>query len=580
MTALNPSSPIGVLRQGLVQGYMELSNDMIQVYSQALVVANAMTAKRDHVKVDLMTRLDYDIVQKIVGYLWEDIVDTPAFLYVSRSWRKTILQATSYLVHNITTLDSFGYINGEVTALASHVRKIVYIPEDQEKGAELCQVLVDHGSRNLHYLHVELNPFPGCGSFGAMTLTDAMRKPEYGYKYSINEVMALCPNLWSLKWCGRILKNGIGMQYPQLKALDISFDYADNNDYDDLLGDLVQPFPYLRVLAIDAAPDSQHLDTIDAYCPAVNHIEYCQNPHAFIRWTPSTDPYSARGIRELCIGKAGYEDDLLKVVDLLINVSHTVEQFYFNYSFVDPESDVDPMDLLLSVEFPLLNRIRCAPGDSEFQEMLMAVMSEAQTLQGFALDTIDIFWNDSSLMETIASLHFLVEVDLRFEQEAQDLDALKRYLKYHRDLHTLSSLRLLYIVLWTDACEQELLPLITSLTLLKVLKITVNGSQSALTQMIEWLGAEPNSCLKQLTVASTVYTQLDDPVFLGLNKVHSLEWLNVAFKSISTSGALSLLDCNHLTNIYIPRSGLDSRITPILRCKLPSLVIKDGTEIV
>ena len=156
MTSLNPTSPVGILREGLIQGYIAQSKDMINIYLCALDIASSINVFKqyDGNKADFIMRLPYDIVGKIVDYLWSnnDTEDTPAFLYASESWRKAILQSTPFLAHHVITPKSYSNTHNEMIILASHIRKIV-----THGDTPLNDILGNYDLIRLEFLHVGMD---------------------------------------------------------------------------------------------------------------------------------------------------------------------------------------------------------------------------------------------------------------------------------------------------------------------------------------------------------------------------------------------------------------------------------------
>ncbi|KAI7873686.1 hypothetical protein K492DRAFT_200516 [Lichtheimia hyalospora FSU 10163] len=580
MTTLNPTSPVGILREGLIQGYIAQSKDMINIYLCALSIASSINVSKEYDgnKADFIMRLPYDIVGKIVDYLWSnsDTKDIPAFLYASKSWRKAILQSTPFLVHHVITPESYSNTHNEMITLASHTRKIVTHGE-----TPLNDILGKHDLIHLEFLHAERRAFPGHRRLPhpfpsvRLSLADLQIQAEYGYRCTLDDIMDQCPNLVSLKWRGRVLNSEKTLQYPQLKALDISYDYALPNEYQNELENLLPRLPSLVVLALDTTPNVDHLNLVNRYCPSLKCIKYCQRFNSFIRWPYTWDTAMEPGIQDISIGEGIYEGITQDAMDFVVRTSNTLKSVYYNHAHTSPDAHSEGLVVPHEAIFPHLTHLSGVPQDHISQELFQTLISRAPSLEKIIMLKPYLFWESSDAIEAMLACEHLTTTDVRMEEEEQDIPALQRFLNHHIHLGTQSPLRSLAIAIWTPECEQALLSLLPSLTMLEELYIAVDLPQATVARMIDNMRTSPHLRLKRLIINFSGAGSLTEPIFAGLKHVHCIESLEIKAIRIFTLAALSLLVCDHLENICIPSYGLDPHVLSILRYKFPKLVTDD-----
>ena len=421
------------------------------------------------------------------------------------------------------------------------------------------------GHRKLPY------PFPSV----RLVLAELQAQEEYGSRYTLDDVMDQCPNLVSLKWRGRVLNNGKTLQYPQLKALDISYDYALPNEYQAELESLLPRLPSLVVLALDTTPNVDHLNLINRHCPSLKCIKYSQEVNNFIRWPYVWDTAMEPGIQEISIGEGIYEGDTQDVMDFLVQASNTLKSVYYNPVHTSQDDHGQPLVVPQEAMFPHLIHLSGVPENGVSQELFQILISRAPSLEKIIRLKPYIFWQSSDVIDAMLACEHLTMTDIRMEEEEQDIHALERFLNHHIHLGTRSPLRSLAIAIWTSECEQALLSLLPSLTMLETLHIKVDLPQSTLAKMIDNMNTSPPVRLKRLIITFSGTGGLTEPIFAGLKHMHSIKSLEIKAIRIPTLAALSLLVCDHLEHICIPSYGLNIHVLNILRHKFPKLVTDD-----
>lgn len=435
-------------------------------------------------------------------------------------------------------------------------------------------------------VYLERQAFPGHDQllypcpYTQLSFVELQEQEEYGCRYTLDDVMELCPRLISLKWGGRALKKSsqTNRVYPQLKALDIKYDYAEPSDYSRELENLLPQLPSLVALSINAIPELEHLRIIDQYCPSLKCMKYCQYTSDFVRGWPSIgnddDDLNRPGIQDLWIGEGIHQGRIQDVMNYLLQTSSTLKRLYYHHAHT-PDYDSDqPVHVPPEATFPHLVDLSGVLGEDSSQMLFRTLISRSPCLERITMLEPYIFWDSSDVIDAMLRCEHLVAADIKMADHMQDTATLKQFLRHHLRLGTRSPLRSLAIALWTPDCEQHLLPLVTSLQMLKELDILLDLPEATLTRMvknIKFRASSNRTRLQRLLITFSGAESLSEPHFIGLKDVRSLRYLEIKVIRMSTLTALSLLVCDQLVDIRFPSYRLDSYVITILRHKFPRL---------
>lgn len=393
---------------------------------------------------------------------------------------------------------------------------------------------------------------------------------EYGYRDTLDDVMELCPNLVSLKWRGRALNSRTNRIYPQLKALDLMYDHALPKEYSSELEKLLPQLPSLTALSINATPDLEHLRIIKMYCPFLKCMKYCQRTDDFYRWPSIWDDALEPGTQDLSIGEGVYHGHIQDVMDYLLQTSSTLKRFYYHHAHTPEHDDDQPIVVPPDTRFPHLVDLSGVRGEDSSQTLFQTLISRSPCLERIMMPEPYIFWEFSDVINAMLCCDHLVVADIKMEEEMQDTAVLKQFLNHHVQLGARSPLRSLAIALWTPDCEQELLPLVTSLEMIEELDIMLDLPEATLTRMIEHVTSDVH--LQRLIITFSGSGSLSGPHFVGLKDLRSLRYLEIKAIRISIVTAFSLLACHQLVDIRIPSYKLPTYAINILRRKFPKLI--------
>ncbi|CDH54847.1 predicted protein [Lichtheimia corymbifera JMRC:FSU:9682] len=556
MTATVPASSTAVLYQRLTFKVKELSDKMDQAAASMATLCDSVP------KIDYINRLPFDIVTHIVYYLWgtiwnKDVTTTPAFLHVSKHWRKAILESTPFLSYQLPATKLL--CHGKPTVSPARIRRMTI----RGRVLSFSQLLGIH-LVNLQHLCIDISGdttscYENYDRSCARGVCTAVR-----HNYNLDEVMERCPNLVSLKWSGCPLNGGSGKQYPQLRALQLRED-------EDELDELCEKLPSLVVISIPYIRDIHSLDRVSKYCPSLKCLKYNAPPDDVIQWPYEWDTSLEQGIQEFFFHGDGYdEDDAVYVIQHLQHASKTLKYLqigvggntYGNYSEAIP--------LLQDTTFPHLIHLTCDPEYYEDErELLLSIIRRSPCLETFKSLQPFIMWYEPEPVSLMESCTRLVNTTVIMEQDQEHLNALKRFLNMHIQRGGYSTLRSLSIALWTDQCAQQLLPLIMQLTLLEELHLAVS-LYSPLGIIMDWIATTNAMKIQQLKI-SIVGVRVRDPIFARLQHAHYLRSLIIDADRLCVMAALSLLEVSQLVDLQIPFEGLNDLVIDILRKQFPNL---------
>lgn len=137
---------------------------VLQKYKERLHEMERATAAelKDNAEIDFIKQLPYDVVSQIVTYLWHATSDrddeSPAFLYVSKHWRRAILEATPYLFYRFSRGMHPDHTKDLVIALRSRIRRMGIDPAH----TPFPQIL---GPNLVHLQHLRLGKATSCIPF-------------------------------------------------------------------------------------------------------------------------------------------------------------------------------------------------------------------------------------------------------------------------------------------------------------------------------------------------------------------------------------------------------------------------------
>ncbi|CDH54846.1 predicted protein [Lichtheimia corymbifera JMRC:FSU:9682] len=556
MTVMVPASSTAVLYQRLAFKVKELSDKMDQAAASMATLNDSIS------KIDYISRLPFDIVIHIVDYLWgsisnKDDTTTPAFLHVSKHWRKAILESTPFLSYQLPATKLL--CHGKPTVSPARIRRMTI----RGRVLSFSQLLGIH-LVNLQHLCIDISGdttscYENYDRSCARGVCTAVR-----HKYNLDEVMERCPNLVSLKWSGYPLSGGSGTQYRQLHVLQL-------RDGEDELDELCEKLPCLLVLSIPYILDIDSLYQVSKYCPSLKSLKYNAPHDDVIQWPYEWDKSLEQGIQEYAFHGDGYDDDdAVYVIQHLQHASNTLKYLHIGVCDHTYGFGAEAFPLPQDTTFPQLIRLTCDPEyDDDGRDLFLSIIRRSPCLETFKSLPYSIRWNLPEPVNLMTSCTRLVNTTVMMDDDHQGLDALKRFLNTHIQRGDCSTLRSLSIALWTDQCAQQLLPLIIQLTLLEDLHLAVS-LHSPLDMIIDTIATADAMKIQQLKI-SIVGVCVQHPVFARLQHAHYLRSLIIDADRLCVMAALSLLEVSQLVDLQIPFEGLNDLVIDILRKQFPNL---------
>ncbi|KAJ8652818.1 hypothetical protein O0I10_011557 [Lichtheimia ornata] len=550
--SMAPTSSTAALYQHLITKFKELSYQMDQAATSMATLYYSIT------KVDFISRLPFDIVSHIVDYLWESIptmnAATPTFLYVSKCWRKRILESTPFLSYQLPATKLLGYDKATFSH-ASRVRTMTI----HGKVISFSRLLGNHLC-NLSRLCIDIpRDSASCIHGHPSWVHDVCTAVRHNY--SLDEIMETCPNLVSLKWSGWVLNGGTTKQYHQLRVLQLP-------DDEDEIDELLVKLPCLVVLSIRGIRNVDYFNRVSNYCPSLKCLKYNAAHDDLIEWPYEWDTGLQQGIQDLSFYEQPHNRRTEHVIDPLVHVSKTLKHLHIGENIYGDRHD--PMFLPHDTTFPHLIHLTCDPEyrDDEL-DLFLDVLRRSPCLERIKSLQSSVKWYEPEPVDCMASCTRLVEANVIMDEDHQDVEALKRFLNTHIQRGNSSTLRSLEISLWTEECAYVLLPLITQLALLEELHLALSPN-SPMPMIMDTIATNNAMKVKHLKI-SVVGWHVEDTFFDRLQHARTLKSLIIDADHLRTMAALSLRKLTQLTHLQIPFEGVDGVVIDILRKQFPNL---------
>ncbi|KAJ8652808.1 hypothetical protein O0I10_011547 [Lichtheimia ornata] len=523
--------------------------------------AASMATLNDSItKIDFISRLPFDIAIHVVDYLWGIVSNmeddtTPTFLYVSKHWRQTILETTPFLSYSLPATKILDH-DKATSSHASRIRTMTIHGNVISFSALLGIHLANLKHLCIHIPTDTTSCIHGYETTCARGVCSAVR-----HNYNLDEVMERCPNLVSLKWSGCVLNGPTTKQYHQLRVLQL-------RDDEDEIDELLVKLPCLVVFSIEGIRDINYLKRVSSYCPSLKYLKYNAPHDDVIEWPYEWDTSLEQGIQEFSFHSECDDDVPLHMIENLVHASKTLrylhigENIYANFHHAMPLPHDTSFSHLIRLSFE-------SQYDDDGRDFLLSIVRRSPCLETIKSVPPFLKWDEQESLDLMSSYTTLVNTTVIMGEDDQNVDALRRFLNTHIERGGYSALRSLAIAPWTEECAQQLLPLITQLTLLEDLHIAVS-LDSLLPLIMDSIATTNVMKIKQLKI-SFVRRRIEDPVFARLQHAHTLESLIIDASRLSTMAALSLIELTQLLHIQIPFDSLDALVIDILRKQFPSI---------
>ncbi|CDS10633.1 hypothetical protein LRAMOSA11119 [Lichtheimia ramosa] len=506
-------------------------------------------------KIDFINRLPYDLVVYTVYYLWCTVTSLdhrPPFLYVSKTWRRIILEATPFFSRHAT--------ESSAKTLQSRIRRMTIDSRVVSLSSMLGHQLVSVKYLSIGLIYASLSCRISFGSNRPATCFSEV------HDYYLDELMDLCPNLESLTGRCCVLHAGDeNKQYHQMKILDL-------RHHCDELYELLQQLPCLVALSIEDCPDVDNVDAIMQLCPSLKCLKYNADRDDMIQWPFEWDTSLGNGIQSLFIDEREDHFHIDEFVNIIVRISTTLKDLHLEC--FSPE-DEDGVSLPQGATFPELKQLSFTSKNDEMLQLILEIISQAPVLEAIQLDDPYALGEIQTSIDIMTSCNHLIRVNMIMYNSEEDQYALRGFLDAHIERGADSSLRSMAIACWSDECIEDILTRLPELTLLEHLHVVV-GLALSLDVIIDAVRA---TNIKQLYITLDDVDVIEGLVFTALKHMKSLRSLVIQVSSLSTSAALSLLDLDQVTHVQIPFNGLCDTMITALQQHFPNTIALEDDDI-
>ncbi|CDS06428.1 hypothetical protein LRAMOSA08956 [Lichtheimia ramosa] len=505
-------------------------------------------------KIDFISTLPYDLVVYTVYYLWCTVTSldhTPPFLYVSKTWRRIILEATPFFSRHTT--------ESSAKTLQSRIRRMTIDSRVVSLSSMLGHQLVSVKYLSIGLIYTSSSCRISSGSNRPTTCFSAIDD------YNLDEIMDLCPNLERLTGRCCVLHAGDeNKQYHQMRILDL-------RHYCDELYGLLPQLPCLVALSIEDCPDVDDVDAIMKLCPSLICLKYNADRDDRIQWPFAWDTSLGNGIQSLFIGERDDHFHSNEFVNIIVRISTTLKDLHLECFSPEGEDDVSlPQD----ATFEELQRLSITTKNDEMLQLILEVISQAPVLEAIQLDDPYALYEVQTSIGIMTSCNHLVDVNMIMYNSEENQYALRGFLDAHIERGAGSTLRSMAIACWSDECIEDILTRLPELTLLERLHVVV-GLALSLDVIIDAVRA---TNIKHLYITLDDGDVIEGLAFTDLKHTKTLQSLIIQVRSLSTLAALSLLDLDHVTNVQVPFNGLCDTMITALQQHFPNIIALEDDD--
>ncbi|KAJ8652704.1 hypothetical protein O0I10_011649 [Lichtheimia ornata] len=609
--AILPGSGIGYLCMGDVHCQQGHHAAAIAIYDKGLqavpesdlyyqqlqqhrVTAIANNSKR----VDFISRLPLDIViTNIVprmepAYIRSNEQYEP--LYVSRGWRKRILQCP----HGLT----FDVGQESETFVRGHDQLIRFAPYVQTlSGCIYEDVRMDDLFNRARFSNLKHLDLSGDDTSPRVPLINGLRliadtlthlEIQLYPDIQLRDVLETCPNLVSLdaKDVDFVMPSSPSLRYPKITHLAIHEMSERARSYVNMI-DLLSRFPSLLSFVITPMPGSGLLTVLHKYFPYLQVLYFGERVYG--EDNIDVRPNGRKGIVSAYLG--GFEanintyrhDDLVQFLHLNRN---TLEELEFEGDIDDGNSfwklengkviqqrdnqhsplrsgDDDPTQT--GTSFMKLGRIDFSGAEPDVCGSLITwLISNAPNLKATSLNQSYI---QSNVANSMIQLKHLSKLEIHRTPTVDDFEGIIQFFQHHIEMGDQSALE--EIVTYKISPGIAWMPLIPRLKRLKKLKFLVNAIHDNCIPLMDEM-AQGCPALEKL-ILGLPEAELPDDVLKPWRRHQNLKCLKFGAESLTANDAITLCTFSNLKTLQLECDASDD-LLEVLRNHIPKIELYPG----
>ncbi|KAJ8652706.1 hypothetical protein O0I10_011651 [Lichtheimia ornata] len=615
--AILPGSGLGYLATGDVYCQQGRYAAAISIYDQGLQAVPESDAcyhqlqqqrlaaiANNNKRVDFISRLPLDIViTNIVprmepACLQSDVLFEP--LYVSRGWRKRILQCP----HGLT----FDFGQESETFARGHDHLVRFAPYVQTlSGCFYKDVRLDDLFSRARFSNLKDLDISGDATTSRLPLVKGLRLVadtlthlfvNWYREVQLRDILETCPNLVSLDVVDvdMVVPPSPSSRYPKITRLaihDVTLKYC----RDENMIDVLSRFPSLLSFEITPMPDSSLLKILHEYCPYLQVLYFGEKDYR--REKPRPRPNGRKGIVSAYLGGLDADvndyrhDDLVQFLYLNRN---SLEDLEFEGTIVDD-------DAFWKLENGQVIQQRddqyspLRPGDDDptqsdtsFMQLGRIAFSGAEAYLGGAIitwlisnapniKTLSLIQNyiQTNVANAMIQLKHLSKLQLHQMVTVDDYEGMIQFLQHHVGMgnqSTLEELTLLapIVVMRFGAAW---IPLIARLESLKNLKLLGSIYYDESIHIMKEI-AQGCPALEKLTLGGHRDT-LDDGMVRLWRDHSNLKYLRIGAESLSNNDATALCTFRNLKQLQL-QCDVSDDLLDLLEERIPEVEFIDGNE--